>query len=170
MNDSDRQVASRNDLNFEIIFTNLSTGLLKSYAGLAFDDNRSSFGNYYWLLYQKIGGEYRQVQLPISSSPANSAYIDLLSELKDPSKVDSAFAVYDLPKKDLLPSLSDTLTFNFLDDKRYLEPGEYGLVVYLRAGNFYVIHRDIRETSGINYVRSDMYHFKVLKPLKSVIK
>lgn len=165
-NDSNRLVASRSDLNFKIVVTNLSMKPLKSYFALVYDDNRSPFGNYYWELYQKIGEEYRRVEISPSSSAAGSVHFQLLNELEDPGKADSAFAVYDLPKKDLMPSQSDTLTFNLLNDKIFLEPGEYGLVIYLRAGNFFVIYNALRRSFGRNYLPSNMYYFKVLKSLK----
>jgi len=161
-----RVVNSQDDLTFTLVVTNMSKKKARSYVEMIYSDASSPFGNYYWELYQKIDSEYRRIPLPTRSNGGGYIYQDLIQELNDRKKADSVFAIYDLPKKYLLPSQSDTLRFNFLLGKQYINPGEYGIQVFFRVGDFYAIHNNVRESVGRNYVYSDMYYFKVTKSLR----
>jgi hypothetical protein len=162
-----RIVNSQSDLNYMIVITNMSKSIRKSYEKLYYDDTSSPFANYYYIVYKKIGPDY--LIIPARTHSDGSGYImhDLYIKYDDYKKADSAFAVYDLPKKDLSPGRSDTLRFNFLLDYEFLDPGEYGILVFLRVNDYHVIHYDIRQRIGINYVNSDMYYFGVTKSLQA---
>jgi hypothetical protein len=160
-----RVVNSSNDLNYKVVVTNMSHKTIRSYKELVFDDTTSPFANYYWDLYQKIDADFKLVPKMYHSSDLGGIWNQLLIELGDQKKADSAIAVYDISKKDLLPLQSDTLQFNFLMGKQRLVRGEYGFQVFLRVGDTYAIHNNLRESIGRSYVRSEMYYIKVLKDL-----
>jgi hypothetical protein len=160
-----RIVNSPNDLDYRIIVMNMSKKGTKSYAELIYDDTSSPFGNYYWELYKKIDSEYVFLPRPKQSSGAGYVYDELYMKFNDQLKTDSAFAVYDLPKKNLAPFQSDTLQFNFLLGSQFIDPGDYGMRVFFRVGDFYAIHKSLRRSIGRNYVNSDLYYFKITKRL-----
>lgn len=162
-----RIVISQNDLNYRIVFTNMSHRTIKSYTKLVFDDAPSPFANYYWDLYQKVDSDLQYVPRVYHSSAWGGIFNDLSIEYGDVKKADSAIAVFDIEKKDLFPFQSDTLVFNFLSDIQRLAPGEYGFQVFLRVGDTYAIHYGRRESVSRSYLSSERYRIKVLKPLES---
>jgi hypothetical protein len=160
-----RIVNSPNDLNYGIIVMNMSKKVVKSYVQLIYDDTSSPFGNYYWELYKKNDSDYVFLPRPKQSSAAGYVYDELNMTFNDQIKTDSAFAIYDLPKKNLVPFQCDTLQFNFLMGSQFIDPGDYGMRIFFRVGDFYAIHKNLRRSIGRNYVNSDMYYFKITKRL-----
>ena len=164
-----RIVNSESDLVFKILLTNISKRPIHAYNSLVFNKYSSKFGNYYWELYKKDDSGYKIIPRPIGSSEAGYVAGDLFIKYGNARRVDSALAVYDLPKTELSPYKTDTLQLDLLFNQPIFEAGDYGVQIFFRAGELFAIHGNMRESIGRSFVYSELYYFRVTKKLTNIL-
>jgi hypothetical protein len=157
----ERIVNEEKDFCYFVIQSNLSSATKQVYAKLVWGDTASRFSNYFWVLYKKDGPVYIPIAPPQITDA--STFIESDLHMKYGEKGDSIFSIYDIEKKGLLPSKSDTLCFNLLLDNSVFDPGEYRFRIYFRIGNAYSSKNGKREISDLSYVASSWYYFRVAK-------